>query len=62
MGLTPMPDHDDAPLPTIIADNETATASGAFMITLRFGLARLLDIEELRLLGGIVRERFGRIR
>jgi hypothetical protein len=32
------------------------------MIALRFGLARLLDIEELRLLGGIVRERFGRIR
>src|SRR6185437_6818834 len=27
MGLTPMPDHDDAPLPTNIADDETAIAS-----------------------------------
>src|SRR6185437_10289650 len=27
MGLTPMPDHDDAPLPTNIADDETALAS-----------------------------------
>src|SRR5690349_6699516 len=27
MGLTPMPDHDDTPLPTNIADDETAIAS-----------------------------------
>lgn len=27
MGLTPMPDHDDAPLPANIADDETALAS-----------------------------------
>ena len=27
MGLTPMPDHDDAPLPKNIADDETAIAS-----------------------------------
>ena len=54
-------------IPALASTDTLATAltlliAGAAGVAVYFALARLLDLEELRLLGGIVRERLGRRR